>query len=530
MCLASVASSQEHKLLQNITKGAETWLGACRKGKARNTGLGGADDWEWIDGTAFVFTQWNATHKTTGEDRITMKLNAWYDCASNKLLPGIYQKRNYSPPYETIRALVTNQNLLRECFAASNEIRNTLLRILYYVFTEKSVVQEQMSTRKGISAPRSRVQNSVPNNSAPKSSPPSTSASVPEVVVMHLKSEWPNLTAAFQAVQHSPLSTHERHRAAFLAYFVTSSAILHAPAPNAWHPIPASVDDWSWPPAPLVPLRAAAKLVQKLGPETVKALWPVIATAIVGVLIRIVDAVKSAPEHASEVLTAIFDRERKSSLDTYQKQLRRARRDPTFPEFKGASASVMSQLEKFNRKELRVQTASSFSELYSTAHSMLKRFNVFLANLAQKCSSTRALQAPLKGMGRALEKLVLRPGAADKVKMGGMDALDSTTLVDVLRGSLECPDFTEIVFILELLVLLDVDMGNAEKAKAQGWDLDKFQIRIVHIKDRFTTPTSGGWADAMVNFTFAHGDDTFQVMELQIQVRLLIIGYDRLIV
>merc|ERR1712010_295894 len=48
-------------------------------------------------------------------------------------------------------------------------------------------------------------------------------------------------------------------------------------------------------------------------------------------------------------------------------------------------------------------------------------------------------------------------------------------------------------------------------------DLREFQIRIIHLKDRFTTPTSGGWADAMANFSFAHGDDTHLVMELQIQ-------------
>ena len=104
------------------------------------------------------------------------------------------------------------------------------------------------------------------------------------------------------------------------------------------------------------------------------------------------------------------------------------------------------------------------------------------------------------------------------IKAEGVEAVDTTALVDVLRGSLECPDFTNIVFVLELLLLLDVDLGDANKVKQQGWDLDKFQIRIIHVKDRFTTPTSGGWADMMVNFSFAHGDDTHQVMELQLQV------------
>merc|ERR1711907_680247 len=102
-------------------------------------------------------------------------------------------------------------------------------------------------------------------------------------------------------------------------------------------------------------------------------------------------------------------------------------------------------------------------------------------------------------------------------KAKGVEAVDATSLVDVLRGSVECPDFTEIVFILDLLQLLDVDLGDAKKAKQSGWNLQRFQIRIIHIKNRFTTPTSGGWADTMVNFTFAHGDDTRHVMELQLQ-------------
>ena len=95
--------------------------------------------------------------------------------------------------------------------------------------------------------------------------------------------------------------------------------------------------------------------------------------------------------------------------------------------------------------------------------------------------------------------------------------MDARSLTDVLRGSLRCPDFTEITFVLELLLQLDVEMGDPEKAKAAGIDLDKFQIFLIRIKDRFTTPTSGGYADCMINFRFAHGDDTRHVMELQLQ-------------
>ncbi len=96
--------------------------------------------------------------------------------------------------------------------------------------------------------------------------------------------------------------------------------------------------------------------------------------------------------------------------------------------------------------------------------------------------------------------------------------MNATTLVDVLRGSLECTDFTTIVFLLDLLQLLDVEMEDPKQAKQQAWDLHKFQIRLIQLTARFPTPTSGSWADTMVNFSFVHGDSTHHTMELQIQV------------
>ena len=91
-------------------------------------------------------------------------------------------------------------------------------------------------------------------------------------------------------------------------------------------------------------------------------------------------------------------------------------------------------------------------------------------------------------------------------------------MVDILCGILECTDFIEIMFILELIMLMDVDMGDPKKSKTQIWYLIEFQIRIIILKDRFTTFTSGDWEDVMINFIFAHGDDTHLVMELQIQI------------
>ena len=512
--MASVASEEEHKILHKLTKGAETWIGGCRKSTSKQPldlfspwQFKGAEDWEWSDGTPFSFEIWSAIEPNNGsnnilgrEDRVCMSQNEWNDVHSRKLNFGVYRKPRYSPPAKAILSLVTDEHVLRQCFAASNELRRVIVHMLYRVLSyKKSAFDVQVPVKGAVNGAVSAQQ---------------------AIIGTHLEKEWPTVANAIVAIQRAPLtfSSDDLHRNNFLSHVVASSAILEASGTNAWKPLPESANDWSWPPAPLVPLRAAGKIVQKLGPGTMKAVWPVLSGAIVEVLVRMVDAVRAHPKHATNILTTIFEIERKESLASYHKQLQRARRDPTFPEFKTTAAQLLEQLARLKRGEYRRQTISSFAGLYEKGHALTKRYNDFLAALAHKCSGAKALKAPLKGVARALEKLVLRPGAADKIKADGVESLDGRTLVDVLRGSLECPDFTEIVFILDLLEILDLDLGDPKKAKQQGWDLEKFQIRIVHIKDRFTTPTSGGWADAMVNFSFVHGDDTQHVMELQLQV------------
>ena len=421
---------------------------------------------------------------------------------------------SYTSLYKAIRALITDRDVLPLCFTSSATLRDISLRLLYHVLppTDSDMPAQPLEST-STHAPSSR--------SKPHDNNHLTSAL--ETIARHMGKEWPKLTAAFRVIHRAPaeLSASNRKRIAFLSHFTAATTLLRAPAPNAWLPLPASPGEWSWPPAPLIPLCIAAKLVQRLGPESVRATWPVLADVITSVLIRIVDAVRADIDHATRLLTDIFNSERKSSLGTYRKQLIRARRDPTFPEFQAAANELEKQLTTLNRKEHRVQTSASFPELYATASAMHARLNDFLAQLAQKCAGAKALEAPLKGVGRALEKLVLRPGADAKIKAEGLTAIDATPLVDVLRGSLECRDFNNIVFVLELLELLDVDLGDEKKAEAQGWDLKRFQIRIIYLKNRFTAPTSGGWADCMLNFSFVHGDNTRHVMELQIQVCIL---------
>ena len=53
------------------------------------------------------------------------------------------------------------------------------------------------------------------------------------------------------------------------------------------------------------------------------------------------------------------------------------------------------------------------------------------------------------------------------------------------------------------------DVQGLKECRLRGWDAVAAGISekldIVRIKNRFNEPTSGGWADAMVNFRFAAG-------------------------
>ena len=265
--------------------------------------------------------------------------------------------------------------------------------------------------------------------------------------------------------------------------------------------------------APAVPLAAAFKAVQSAGAEALDVAWPVLAPLASQILWEIVEAVRVSNDAATH-LEEVYNDEKEASRNTYGRQLMRVRRDHTFTEYKVESKRLYQQLKKRLRIELCRQRESSFPALWRHAATLQERFNDFLDEVSSRAGAT-ASKASLKGGMRAVEKMALRPGA------GPGKPLDSSKLCDVLRGSLVCADFTVLTFALELLESLDVEL-TPDTGGAVGIDRERFGIKLLRMKDRYTEattgdgPTSGGWADLLVNFTFA-SDGAQHVCELQLQ-------------
>ena len=158
------------------------------------------------------------------------------------------------------------------------------------------------------------------------------------------------------------------------------------------------------------------------------------------------------------------------------------------------------------RKLSCMQATRSFPELYTHGAKLKAKYDDFVRLIAEKTGAV-ARSAPLKGAWRAIEKMVLRPSHVP----GG--ELNASSCCDCLRSSLICKDFTVVNSVVELLEWLDQELGD--EAYTDGID-SEFRICLVRTKCRFSTPTSGGWADLLTNFSFVD-DSSKHVIELQVE-------------
>ena len=287
--------------------------------------------------------------------------------------------------------------------------------------------------------------------------------------------------------------------------------------------LPTSIEEWARP-ADLAPAQLIAKSWRKLWdkhhgtpPQSIVAqVWKLRAPAARRILELLVEAIKQDPQ-SIKILHKVFNVERQGSLTKYRKQLQRIFTDPNIREYLQLSKELRRKLASRMTAGERRQINRNYVDLVDSASKLKVQFDQFVQMLAKKTGAT-AIQAPVKGPWRVLEKIVFRqehePG-------DDLAQLDASSICDCLRGAIQCPDFSTISSVVELLTWLDnSDMGQPDRVE----EIEKtFRIRLIRAKCRFSKPTSGGWADLLINFRFLD-DASKHVAELQIQhAKLLLV-------
>ncbi|KAH8088892.1 hypothetical protein JL720_6860 [Aureococcus anophagefferens] len=130
--------------------------------------------------------------------------------------------------------------------------------------------------------------------------------------------------------------------------------------------------------------------------------------------------------------------------------------------------------------------------LYSGACRVRDKYVAFLTKLADKSKGTY-MKCTIKGFWRVAEKMGMHPDG------GGYDRAHVAELLDVVRGSLCFENMKHLQNALLLLQCCDVTDADTDVVMDQ-------RIEIVRVKNRFIEPTSGGWADAMINFRFVSSE------------------------
>jgi len=135
------------------------------------------------------------------------------------------------------------------------------------------------------------------------------------------------------------------------------------------------------------------------------------------------------------------------------------------------------------------QNTKDIVELYKRAAHTLPIFTSFMNSIMKSTAAMRGSGVgPLKNLYRSMEKCAFRPD--------GNNQWDADCVLDVVRGAL--------IF------------DNMASMLASFRKIQSHQGVVIHrCKDRFTTPTAGGWRDCMVNISFVSDPNHF-ICELQL--------------
>ena len=146
------------------------------------------------------------------------------------------------------------------------------------------------------------------------------------------------------------------------------------------------------------------------------------------------------------------------------------------------------------------QKSSKLITVFEGGRRVRSRYLEFMTTLAEK-SGGEFLGADMKSLWRAIEKISL--------KLEG-ERGDCSKVCDIVRGALSFDSMSKMYNALRLIQGCNVNNDLPDVAGVNN------PIKLVRCKDRFTTPTSGGWADIMINFSFVGPEDGLEhVCEVQ---------------
>merc|ERR1719506_1385538 len=205
------------------------------------------------------------------------------------------------------------------------------------------------------------------------------------------------------------------------------------------------------------------------------------------------------------ILPAVYNSLMPQYRDVYHATGKLVQQDRAFAQFNLVASNVSSAATDNLQSSARVpsigadgkprQPVKTVVELLHLSCKSKQPFDDAMQRIADKLRDVEWCAAPLKKCARVVEKLCLDRGQpAGALASQDPDRLDASGMLDTVRGMLLC-----------------LHMGGCTECMRLVMEM----FRVLRVKNRFATPSDGGWMDALVNILVPVGD-TYIIAEVQI--------------
>lgn len=246
----------------------------------------------------------------------------------------------------------------------------------------------------------------------------------------------------------------------------------------------------------------------------------------------------AAAKHHRGLLRRVYAAKKEEHKPQYDSALESVESQPQFDVHTG-HATAAAKCAEARHGKYPVQQTKDIDTLYDGAKRIKERFRAFAETLRKKSNGklnikTLEVQVEATGKGGLVKgkKKKMMMATATELALKSQERVlektgtcvdrskiwDCSGVCDVVRAGLEYGQVSELLQVLKLIMACDKDQESDLKKTSLGAGAE--DIVIVRVKDRFTDPTDGGWADTMINFYFAD-DPNKHVAELQLTHTML---------